>query len=163
MKEKTKRRIRRLWVIILLLSIIVVALSYGSIISSVDKAYIKYYVGYEDKIYLIQEDVDWLEKNYEIYENEFAVCMEEGFEQGKQVYKATRTTLTNVSEESVSLYCKSEDEWIIHSHPEGYCSFSETDLETLENSTMKYMGIMCDKNYIKVIDRNEERVEIEVI
>ena len=151
-------------IIIVLLIGVILFMNVTTISKNIDRLYIDYLVeGPREEILMKQSDIDWLNKNFEIYENEFAVCMEESLYKGEIIQEATRTAITNVSETSVSLYCRSEDEWILHSHPNGYCSFSETDLGTLENSSMEYMGLICDVDYLKVINRDRERVEVKVI
>jgi len=119
-------------IIIVLLIGVILFMNVTTISKNIDRLYIDYLVeGPREEILMKQSDIDWLNKNFEIYENEFAVCMEESLYKGEIIQEATRTAITNVSETSVSLYCRSEDEWILHSHPNGYCSFSETDLGTL--------------------------------
>jgi len=159
---RNRNRILRI-VVILLLLILIIAF-WTPINRAMDEVYITQFgEGYQDTIKIKQEDVNWLNKNYEVYDSEFGICMDKELYKGQEVYAPARTTLTKVNESSVSLICSQADQWILHSHPNGICELSQQDINTTKTYSGQYMGIWCGQDYYKIFNKDIDRVQLEVI
>ncbi len=116
-------------------------------------------------IRLKQSDIDWMNKNYEVYETEFAVCMDYNTNNDLgQYFNIMKTREYNASEGEVLVSCSKYSELMIHSHPNGVCGLSDQDKEILVNSThYEFMGVICGEDEFTFMNKELDYVRHEVI
>jgi hypothetical protein len=112
---------------------------------------------FSEDIYLRQQDIDMVNNMYSIYENEFAVCFKSSIENGKIIYIPEKTDIKKTSKTQITTGCKT-NVMKLHSHPSGFCEFSELDKKDFHN--FKYNLVICGVNKISGVDKKGNEINI---
>lgn len=113
-----------------------------------------------DTIFFLQEDIDFMNKMYETYDNEFMLCFKLDKQNNAQIVK---TIMTTSEFGKVTATCPYEANLNIHSHPHNWCFFSQKDYtQILENAYIDYMGLSCGEDMLRIIDTNGKEYDIAI-
>ena len=164
-EETNSKKIRFLAVCVIILALIVLYTQYQSFINNNFNKYVLNHYSEvlfdsdndlnENEIIIGETDLNVLNQNFAVYNSEFSVCYKV-YSVDPLIIVPSKTTIHKQSETSLLTECSSDSIMIIHSHPNGVCQFSETDLETFIDSDYWFLGVICGYNDFKIINR--ERV-----
>ena len=124
-------------------------------------------VAYDDAdgvVYLYEDDIIFLNRMYSTYTNEFGVCMKKQVVGDKLSFIISDTYITNYDRGQISISCIDNDDFaILHSHPNGACMFSDTDIDVFMSSSREYNFLVCGTNAIVIVDRDDNQYDYEVV
>ena len=98
-------------------------------------------------LYFKSDDIDFMNRMYQAYDTEWALCFDID---ANNITSVSKTTHYMRQKNTTSFKCKNKDDLTIHSHPSGSCDFSKRDYGNFNNKS-RYHGIYCGINDLNLL------------